>query len=135
MEDARKKGCDKPRGYLLNADRNGSHSSASAGGQAKAADAKTPTKLLIRASSVETRAVEWLWPGRVPLGKMTTFAGLGGLGKTFVLCDITARVTTGTAWPDGEANGIPGDVVVSSAHLAEECGPCGSGERARRASC
>lgn len=51
------------------------------------------------AESVTPRAVEWLWPGRVPLGKLTTFAGNGGLGKTFVLCDIVARITTGREWP------------------------------------
>lgn len=52
------------------------------------------------ASSVTPRAVEWLWPGRIPLGKLTTFAGNGGLGKTFVLCDVIARITTGREWPE-----------------------------------
>lgn len=56
------------------------------------------------ASEVEPRAVEWLWPGRIPLGKLTTFAGNGGLGKTFVLCDIMARVSRGNDWPDESAN-------------------------------
>lgn len=57
-------------------------------------------QIIIRASSITPRKVEWLWPGRIPLGKLTTFAGVGGLGKTFVLCDITARVTRGADWPD-----------------------------------
>jgi putative DNA primase/helicase len=56
--------------------------------------------VILRASAVVPRKVEWLWPGRIPLGKLTTFAGVGGLGKTFVLCDITARVTRGLDWPD-----------------------------------
>ncbi len=54
------------------------------------------------ASTVTPKKVEWLWPGRIPLGKLTTFAGVGGLGKTFVLCDITARITSGLGWPDDE---------------------------------
>src|SRR5207244_3079079 len=51
------------------------------------------------ASSVTPRKVDWLWPGRLPLGKLITFAGPGGIGKTFVLCDITARITAGLEWP------------------------------------
>ncbi len=52
------------------------------------------------ASSVTPRRVDWLWRDRVPLGKLTTFAGVGGLGKTFILLDMTARVSTGLPWPD-----------------------------------
>lgn len=59
-----------------------------------------PRQLLVdRASDIEPCVVQWLWPGLIPIGKLTTFAGVGGLGKTFVLCDITARVTTGAEWP------------------------------------
>lgn len=61
---------------------------------------KPGESIIYWASEVKTRAVEWLWPGRIPLGKLTTFAGVGGLGKTFVLCDITARITRGLEWPD-----------------------------------
>ncbi len=67
-----------------------------------------------RASSVKPRAVQWLWPNRVPLGKLTTFAGHGGLGKTFVLLDMTARVTTGVPWPDGAAGSSPSSVLFIS---------------------
>ncbi len=51
------------------------------------------------ADKVVPKSVEWLWPGRIPLGKLTTFAGQGGLGKTFVLCDIAARISQGDEWP------------------------------------
>lgn len=71
--------------------------------------------IIIRASSIKPRHVEWIWPGRIPLGKLTTFAGQGGLGKTFVLCDITARITRGAEWPDsvGECT-EPGQVLFVS---------------------
>ncbi|MCC6420828.1 MAG: AAA family ATPase [Gemmataceae bacterium] len=59
----------------------------------------TNQTLVDRACDITPRIVEWVWPGVIPLGKLTTFAGIGGLGKTFVLCDITARITTGAAWP------------------------------------
>lgn len=55
--------------------------------------------LIIRASQVTPRQVEWLWPGTVPLGKLTTFAGQGGVGKTFCLLDLAARVSLGGMLP------------------------------------
>ncbi len=64
-----------------------------------AGNKKTTDPIIFRASGVTPRKVEWLMPGRIPLGKLTTFAGVGGLGKTFVLCDLTARITTGAEWP------------------------------------
>lgn len=56
--------------------------------------------IIYRASGVTPRKVEWLWPWRIPEGKLTTFAGQGGLGKTFALLDIAARVSQGLDWPD-----------------------------------
>jgi hypothetical protein len=47
------------------------------------------------------RKVRWLWPWRIPLGTLTTFAGVGGLGTTFALLDITPRVSRGMEWPEG----------------------------------
>lgn len=58
-----------------------------------------PRPIIIRASAVVPKKVEWLWPNRIPLGKLTTFAGVTGLGKTFTLCDISARVSKGLEWP------------------------------------
>lgn len=55
---------------------------------------------IIRASTVTPRKVKWLARGRLPLGKLVTFAGIGGLGKTFVLCHLTAKITRGLPWPD-----------------------------------
>jgi len=55
--------------------------------------------LIILASEIQPKKINWLWPGRIPLGKLTTFAGVGGLGKTFVLCDISSRVSRGMEWP------------------------------------
>lgn len=59
----------------------------------------TDTPIIVRAASVTTKVVQWLWPDRIPLGKLTTFAGVGGLGKTFCLLDIAARISRGSEWP------------------------------------
>ncbi len=53
-----------------------------------------------RLSDVQREQLEWLWPGRIPLGKLTLLAGDPGLGKSFVTLDIAARVSRGGAWPD-----------------------------------
>ncbi len=76
------------------------HAAEPDGNDPPARKVKAGETIIYRASEVTPRKVEWLWPGRIPLGKLTTFAGVGGLGKTFVLCDITARVTRGLPWPD-----------------------------------
>lgn len=68
--------------------------------QATPARAAPEGPLLVWASQVTPRKVNWLWRRRIPRGKLTTFAGMGGLGKTFVLCDIAARVSQGAEWPD-----------------------------------
>lgn len=51
-------------------------------------------------ADVPARAISWLWPGRIPLGRLTLLAGRPGGGKSFATCDWTARVSTGTPWPD-----------------------------------
>jgi putative DNA primase/helicase len=38
----------------------------------------------VRASEIEVRPVEWLWPGRVPQGGLTVLAGEPGLGKSLL---------------------------------------------------
>jgi putative DNA primase/helicase len=57
--------------------------------------------VMVCLADVEPTAVDWLWPGRIALGRMTLLVGRPGEGKSFLTCDITARVTTGATWPDG----------------------------------
>lgn len=70
--------------------------------------------IIYRANTVTTRKVEWLWQGRIPLGKLTTFAGVGGLGKTFVLCYLASRITRGLAWADGAPASEAGQIIFIS---------------------
>jgi RecA-family ATPase len=55
--------------------------------------------------------VRWLWPGRIPLGKITVVDGDPGLGKSLLGLDLIACVTTGQALPDG-ADGLAGGAVL-----------------------
>ena len=71
---------------------------------------------VVRLSDVRVRNLEWLWPERIPLGKLTLLAGDPGLGKSFLSLDIASRVTRGSAWPDDCAAKVnPGSVVLLSA--------------------
>jgi putative DNA primase/helicase len=50
--------------------------------------------------TVVPRTVQWLWPKRIPKGKLTILGGDPGLGKSFLTLDITARISVGGVWPD-----------------------------------
>jgi hypothetical protein len=70
----------------------------------------------IRVSDVEPERVEWLWRGRIPIGKLVTLDGMPGLGKSTVTHDIAARVSTGRPMPGEETNPWgPASVVLLSA--------------------
>ncbi|MCC7364830.1 MAG: AAA family ATPase [Dehalococcoidia bacterium] len=71
----------------------------------------------MRVSEVASESLSWLWDGRIPLGKITILDGDPGLGKSTMLFDIAARVTTGRAMPDGNASDLngPAGVLILSA--------------------
>jgi putative DNA primase/helicase len=70
--------------------------------------------LLCYYEDVEREQVRWLWPSRIPRGKLTLFVGNPGTGKSLATIDLAARVSTGRAFPDGEPS-EPGDVLILTA--------------------
>ncbi|MDP9093407.1 MAG: AAA family ATPase [Actinomycetota bacterium] len=58
--------------------------------------------------------VDWLWFGRLPLGKIVVLDGDPSVGKSTTAVDCAARVSTGALWPDGAPN-RRGDVLLLSA--------------------
>ena len=60
-------------------------------------------------------AVEWLWAGRLAIGKHTCIAGEPGTGKSQLSVAIIAAVTTGGDWPCGEGRAKLGIVIILSA--------------------
>ncbi len=70
---------------------------------------------LVSLASVEPEAVNWLWPQRIAIGKLTVVAGDPGLGKSFLSLDLAARVSRGCRWPDGSGEAPLGSVVLLSA--------------------
>jgi hypothetical protein len=65
-------------------------------------------------SEVEPERVEWLWPGRLPLGKLAVLDGDPGLGKSAVTLDLAARVSAGMELPNGGRCGPAGVVLLSA---------------------
>jgi hypothetical protein len=67
------------------------------------------------AADVTPEPVEWLWPGRVALGKLTLIAGEAGLGKSQLSIAMAAAITIGGEWPCGEGRAPEGTVIILSA--------------------
>ena len=65
-------------------------------------------------SEVAPERVEWLWQGRIPLGKITLIDGDPGPGKSAAATDLAARVSVGKPWPDGMDCGAGGVVILSA---------------------
>jgi putative DNA primase/helicase len=82
---------------------------------ARPPDPATVGLLIARMADIEPEMVNWLWPGRIPLGKLTLLSGDPGLGKSFLALDIAARTSAGSSWPDGAPGGVPGNVIIASA--------------------
>jgi AAA domain-containing protein len=71
--------------------------------------------IIHRASDLEPEKLVWIWPGRVPEGKLVLLGGPPGLGKSQVTAFISAVVSNGSHWPCGEGCSPQGDVVFMSA--------------------
>jgi RecA-family ATPase len=76
-----------------------------------------PKRRLIshRASDLQPEKLTWVWPGRIPEGKLVLLGGPPGLGKSQVTAFIAAIVSNGGAWPCGEGSAAPGNVMIMSA--------------------
>ena len=69
----------------------------------------------ILASEVTPEKIQWLWTNYIPLGKVTLFDGDPDEGKSLVTIDLVARLSRGSAMPDGSESGCEagGAVIVS----------------------
>jgi hypothetical protein len=70
---------------------------------------------LIQGSTVVPEDVEWLWHPYIPFGKLTLLEGNPGLGKSWITCDITARLTRGIPLPLQDEPLAPCKVLMLSA--------------------
>jgi hypothetical protein len=81
---------------------------------------KLPTKKpvnLISFDQIHPEQVQWLWRGRVPLGKITILQGDPGIGKSGIALDLASRVSRKQSMPDGTDSDLEcaADVLLLSA--------------------
>jgi len=55
----------------------------------------------VKASQFTPKPIKWLWPGKIPSKKITILVGQPDTGKSFLTCELAARISNGTNWPDG----------------------------------
>jgi hypothetical protein len=73
-----------------------------------------------RFDQIDSRGVEWLWPRRLALGKLSLLEGDPGLGKSYLALDLCARLSSGRPWPDGSATPGPAAAVYLNAEDGAE---------------
>src|SRR5829696_653706 len=106
-------GPDGLRGAFDGAPRAGTNGSNGVG---KSTDHNDFSELIAqRAADVAPEPIQWLWPGRVAIGKQTIIAGEAGLGKSQIVSATAAAITTGGDWPCGEGRAPLGNVIILSA--------------------
>lgn len=82
---------------------------------------------VVRLSDVNPSEQPYLWPGRIPSAACTLIGGQQGQTKNLFAYDMTARITTGSPWPDdADGNrGTPRSVILLEAeeHLESSIVP------------
>jgi RecA-family ATPase len=64
--------------------------------------------------NIKRESIEWLWPGKIPLGKLTIIAGDPGISKSLFSCDLAGRITTGFPFPDGTTAPIGDGIFLTT---------------------
>ena len=70
---------------------------------------------LVIVTEVESEQLTWLWPDRIPLKGVTLLEGDPGDGKSTLMYDVAARVTTGRPMPLATETTSPAGVVLLQA--------------------
>ena len=88
---------------------------------------------IITLSNVSSEAVQFLWPNRLAIGKVTLLEGDPGIGKSWITQSISASVSTGSGLPGWANEQAPGDVLLMNAEdgLADKLRTTSAGSRPR----
>ncbi len=68
----------------------------------------------VKLDTVTESGIAWLWKDRIPRGMIGMIDGNPGDGKSTIIADIVARVTTGKEWPDGSPS-VQGAAIIVGA--------------------
>lgn len=78
------------------------------------------TGAIIKAfDQIQAKPIDWLWVSRIPLGAITIVAGMPGLGKSFLTCDLASRISKGQPLPDSTSATL-GSTIIASAEDSPE---------------
>jgi hypothetical protein len=75
---------------------------------------------VVKMSDVKPERVDWLWPSWIPRGMVTILDGDPGLGKSTLVCEIAACLSTGRVLP-GQAHPVQTTVLLFNAEDAAAC--------------
>ena len=69
---------------------------------------------MVPLSQIKAAIQPWLWENRLPMNALSNISGIADQGKSLVLYDILARISTGADFPDGAKNpfGEPKKVLL-----------------------
>ena len=72
-----------------------------------------PKRRLIthRASDLQPEKLVWVWPGRIPEGKLVLVGGPPGLGKSQLTAFTAATISNGGDWPCNEGATAAGSLI------------------------
>lgn len=90
-------------------------SDAARGGRANGKDKRKRELVSQTFAEIDEKLLRWIWPQVLPRGKFSIFTGEAGLQKTTAAIDGSARITTGSEWPDGSGRAPDGSVIFISA--------------------
>jgi hypothetical protein len=69
---------------------------------------------VVTMADVRPERVDWLWPGRIPRGKITLLEGDPGLGKSTVAYDLAARLSSARPMPGLATPATAADAIIIS---------------------
>jgi putative DNA primase/helicase len=72
------------------------------------------------ASSVTSKPINWIWPGRFAAGMVGIIAGNPDTGKSTIAYDMAAKISNGDTWPFGEGTADQGAVIILSGEDSRE---------------
>ena len=61
---------------------------------------------------IESAPTQWMWQPFIPIGALISLEGAPGSGKTTIICDIAARVSSGRPFPSEEEGSTPSKVLI-----------------------
>jgi putative DNA primase/helicase len=74
---------------------------------------QTESMMVVRqASEITPKLINWLWQDRIPLGKITLFAGNPDNGKSLASTSVAAICSRGDSFPASETDNKPSDVLM-----------------------